>query len=139
MKLLRAFISGALLILSGIALAALAYIFVARVVYPFDLEWMEGGELCHALRIARHAPIYGPPSVDFIPYLYTPLYPALVAALSALTPVGYVVGRLISVAGFLLALGCAFYFIVRESGSRVAAIATIALIAAALRTDRLLV
>ena len=50
-----------------------------RVAYPYDLEWMEGGMLHHALRIQQGQGIYNPPSIDFIPYLYTPLYPALLA------------------------------------------------------------
>ena len=37
--------------------------------------------LHHALRIHDGQGIYVPPSIDFIPYLYTPLYPALLAML----------------------------------------------------------
>ena len=32
------------------------------------------------LRLLQGQPLYGPPSVDFVSYLYTPLYPAVVAA-----------------------------------------------------------
>ena len=53
--------------------------------YPYDLEWMEGGLLQHAQRISDNQGIYVPPSVDFIPYLYTPLYPGLVAFLGGAT------------------------------------------------------
>ena len=56
--------------------ALLVYVFARRFVYPYDLEWMEGGMLAHALRLADGQPLYAPPSVDFIPYLYTPGYPA---------------------------------------------------------------
>jgi len=68
-----------------------------RIAYPYDLEWMEGGLLHHAARIADGSGIYVAPSVDFIPYLYTPLYPGLLAAISDITGISYVVGRTISV------------------------------------------
>ncbi len=72
-----------------------------RVAYPYDLEWMEGGMLHHALRIRDGAGIYGPPSIDFIPYLYTPLYPTLLALLSYVVDLGYTVGRVVSIAGLV--------------------------------------
>ena len=51
-----------------------------RLPYPYDLEWMESGMLCHALRLLNGQPIYAPPSVDFIPHLYTPLWSMVVVA-----------------------------------------------------------
>jgi len=60
-------------------LVLLATAIAGRVGYPYDLEWMEGGMLHHALRIKNGEGIYVPPSIDFIPYLYTPLYPSLLA------------------------------------------------------------
>ena len=79
-----------------------------RIAYPYDLEWMEGGLLDHAQRIADGSGIYVTPSVDFIPYLYTPLYPGLLAALSGLVGIGYTVGRIISVLSLLGIAGVAF-------------------------------
>lgn len=61
--------------------------------YAYDLEWMEGGLLHHAQRISDGNGIYVVPSVDFIPYLYTPLYPTLIAVFG----VSYQVGRAISI------------------------------------------
>jgi hypothetical protein len=70
---------------------------------------MEGGLLHHAQRIRDGNGLYVPPSVDFIPYLYTPLYPTLIAlfgisyqvgrALSVLALVGIAVVALLSLAG----------------------------------------
>jgi hypothetical protein len=68
-----------------------------RIGYPYDLEWMEGGMLHHAQRIRDGSGIYVPPSVDFIPYLYTPLYPSLVALFGGWFGVTYTLGRTISV------------------------------------------
>jgi len=77
----------------GMLIAAIA----ARIGYPYDLEWMEGGMLHHALRIRSGEGIYVPPSIDFIPYLYTPLYPALLAMLGGVFGITYQLGRAISV------------------------------------------
>ena len=82
-------------------LGLLTQAIAGRITYPYDLEWMEGGLLHHALRIQRGEGIYVPPSVDFIPYLYTPLYPGLLALIGQVAGLGYTLGRTISV----LALG----------------------------------
>ena len=82
-------------------LALLAVAVGARFAYPYDLEWMEGGMLHHAQRIADGEGIYGPPSIDFIPYLYTPLYPGILAVLGSLFGIGYQLGRLISILALL--------------------------------------
>jgi hypothetical protein len=74
---------------------------VARIGYPYDLEWMEGGMLHHALRIRAGEGIYVPPSVDFVPYLYTPLYPAILGMLGGVFGLSYKIGRLVSVLSLL--------------------------------------
>jgi hypothetical protein len=83
----------------GLVLQAIA----GRVGYPYDLEWMEGGLLHHALRIRHGDGLYVAPNVDFIPYLYTPLYPTLLALFGGLFggPFGpsYQLGRAISIGG----------------------------------------
>ena len=82
-------------------LILLATAIAGRVGYPYDLEWMEGGLLHHAQRLAAGRGIYGPPSVDFIPYLYTPLYPALLALLGKVFGLTYKLGRMISILSLL--------------------------------------
>jgi hypothetical protein len=112
-------------------LGLLAYVLLRRVGYPFDLEWMEGGMLVHSWRLLQGLPLYGPPSVDFVSYLYTPLYPAVVAALGKVFGLHYVVGRLVSIAslGVVMTLG---YRAARREGAPVAlALAPAALLAAA--------
>ncbi len=127
MKPLRALTVG----VAALATLAMLYAFARRVGYPYDLEWMEGGMLCHALRISQGVSLYGPPSVDFVPFLYTPLYPWLVAGLGKLFGVGYLVGRLLSLFGFFGAMVLGYVFARREGGSRPAAFAALAMPAAA--------
>ena len=92
----------ALLAVPGLVqLGLLLYAVGGRFLYPYDLEWMEGGLLTHAARLAEGENIYPPPSIDFIPYLYTPLYPALVALLGQVAGIGYQVARAISIVSML--------------------------------------
>jgi len=88
--------------LPGVALTwVLLYTVFARLGYPYDLEWMEGGLLTHAARISEGRGIYVAPSVEFVPYLYTPLYPGLLAALGQMVGVTYQLGRTISILSML--------------------------------------
>ena len=80
---------------------------VARIGYPYDLEWMEGGMLHHALRIRLGLGIYVAPNVDFIPYLYTPLYPTLLALFGGPFGVSYALGRAVSILGLFGIAGTA--------------------------------
>mgnify|MGYP000072392403 CR=1 FL=1 len=110
------------------ALGALGWVVARRIAYPYDLEWMEGGMLCHALRLLHGQPIYVAPSVDFIPHLYTPLYPLVLAALGKLTgDVGYLAARAVSFTAFVAALLLAGAWAYREGGSRAAALCAMAL------------
>ncbi|HET9621760.1 MAG TPA: hypothetical protein VFP84_10355 [Kofleriaceae bacterium] len=78
-------------------LSLLLHALAGRIDYPYDLEWMEGGLLHHAERIRLGHGIYVPPNVDFIPYLYTPLYPTILAMLGKPLGISYAVGRTLSV------------------------------------------
>ena len=124
MKLARA----VALALAAWFVALLCYAFARRFAYPYDLEWMEGGMLAHALRLADGQPIYAPPSVDFIPYLYTPGYPALVFILGKVVGIGYGLGRFVSLAGFFTVAVLGYVYARREGGSRAAAACAIAII-----------
>ncbi|HEY0987110.1 MAG TPA: hypothetical protein VGD80_08665, partial [Kofleriaceae bacterium] len=95
----------------GLLIEAIA----GRIAYPYDLEWMEGGLLQHALRIRQGQGIYMPPSVDFIPYLYTPLYPTLLALFGGPFGISYLLGRIISILGLL---GIAATALVSIGGAR---------------------
>lgn len=128
--------AGKILRAVALALAAwfivlLCYVFARRFVYPYDLEWMEGGMLDHALRLAEGQPIYGPPSVDFIPYLYTPGYPFAVFVLGKLFGIGYALGRFVSLLGFFAVVVLGYVYARREGGSRAAAACAVAIIFAA--------
>ncbi len=105
-------------VIATLGIGVFLWVSLRRIRYPLDLEWMESGMLCHALRIFQGQGIYVPPSVDFIPHLYTPLYPTLVALVGKLSgDVTYFAARLVSLASFLGALAVGVLWIRRESGS----------------------
>jgi hypothetical protein len=88
-----------------------------RVAYPYDLEWMEGGMLHHAARMADGSGIYVEPSVDFIPYLYTPLYPSLLALGEPIVGINYVAARAWSVLALLAIAALAWWALARRAPS----------------------
>ena len=92
------------IVLSTWIFVVLARVFLLRLTYPLDLEWMEGGVLTHALRLGRGQPLYAEPSVDFVSFLYTPLYPAVLGVLSKVFGLSYLLGRTVSILAFSGAL-----------------------------------
>jgi hypothetical protein len=96
------------ILLSTWIFVILGRIFLLRLSYPLDLEWMEGGILTHALRLGRGEPLYAEPSVDFVSFPYTPLYPAVLWMLSKMFGLSYVLGRGVSI----LAISGALVFLV---------------------------
>jgi len=80
-----------------------ARLFAGRATFPLDLEWMEGGRTSARAADCAGKGIYVAPSLDFIPFLYTPLYPALIAALSFILR-SVLAGRLVSILAFAVAL-----------------------------------
>lgn len=114
------------------AIFALAYVSFKRIRYPYDLEWMEGGSLLHVARVLDGAPLYTPPSLEWTPYIYTPLYWYVSAAFAKFMGLGLFAPRLVS----LLASGVsllAIYACVRRDGSRLSAFLASALFAATFR------
>ena len=121
----------ALLLVGAAHVVLFLYVIARRFAYPFDLEWMEGGMLLHAKRIAEGQPIYAPPSVDFVPYLYTPLYPAIVALFGKLLGIGYALGRFVSLASLAAAIVLGYRAARRAAApAAIAAAAMIAVLAA---------
>ena len=94
----------------GVELLAFAWavvllvVFAWRLGFPLELEWMEGGMLHQAHRIQHGLSPYPPPSPEFVPFLYTPLYSVVLAVLGFVMPLGFVLGRLVSIAAWVVTM-----------------------------------
>jgi len=102
-KLIRgavALTSMAALALATVHVVQLLQIFGSRFSYPFDIEWMEGGQLYTGWRVLHGLPIYGDCSDGFIPFAYPPMHPWVLAAAGAVFGLDYPVARLVSIVAF---------------------------------------
>jgi 4-amino-4-deoxy-L-arabinose transferase-like glycosyltransferase len=96
--------------------AAFVIVAVARLPYPFELEWLEGLVLEHVHRVLAGQPIYVAPSLDFVPLNYTPLYYFVSAAFAAVLGQGFVALRLVSLLSSLGLLAMIASLVRRETG-----------------------
>jgi hypothetical protein len=103
-------------VVASVGLVALhVELWLARVGYAYDLEWMEGGVLAHAWRLQRGLPLFVDPSPDFVPFIYPPGYPALLAALGSVFGLGPALGRTVSLVGFAAAAAGAAFLVARTT------------------------
>lgn len=126
-------------LLAGLALAGLAlWLFLAwwQVVYPLELFGHEGAIVDHVRRLLDGQPLYGPPELEFVPFLYTPGYYLVCAAFAWAGDLAFVVPRGVSMAATLGAMACLALLVRRLSGSWVwSAVAVGALALAASRVE----
>ena len=106
-----------------------------RIRYPFELEWMEGACVDHVLRVLSGEKLYVSPSLDFVPFMYTPLYFYVSAAVSSIIGAGFFSLRLVSFVSSLGSLFLIFLFVKKETGSRFWGILSSCLFAATFRAS----
>lgn len=111
-------------------IALVLLIAVARLDYPYELEWMEGGVLEHVARLRAGEPIYVEPGFRFVPFIYPPLYYYVCVLLSPVMPPGFFGPRLVSLAASVGCMALVFLFVRRETGGRLAGLCAAALYAA---------
>lgn len=96
---------GQALLIIGASLYLVVYLVIAmtRLSYPFELEWMEGGSVVHVQRLLDGQSLYVAPSLNFIPFIYSPLYFHVSSLFAHVTGNGFLPLRLVS---FLSSIGC---------------------------------
>jgi hypothetical protein len=114
------------------AVPLVIYLWVAlhRVGYLYELDWMEGGSVGLAARVAGGHSLYVAPSLEFVGWTYTPLYYWVSAALGKVIGVGFLALRLVSFTASLAAMATLSWIVVRETGERVAGLVAAGLFAA---------
>jgi 4-amino-4-deoxy-L-arabinose transferase-like glycosyltransferase len=126
MRGVRVALIAAAALLVGITVYAVA----GRLTYPFELEWMEGEMAVHVMRLLRGEPLYGEPTIAFVPFGYPPLYYYVALLLAWLAGPGLLPLRLVSIAATVVTMLTIGAIVRRESGW-VAAIASSAAFAGA--------
>jgi len=111
--------------LAGAALLFVSfYAFIAarRAGYPFELEWIEGGSLAQVRRILHGQPLYVAPSLEFVPFNYTPLYFYVSSWAARAWGDGFLSLRLVSILASVACMVLLFTYVLRETRSRFAAL-----------------
>src|SRR5580704_4656387 len=128
---------GALRVLVGAAAAAavLLYLVIAlsHLRYPFEIEWMEGGMVDAVRRVASGQKLYVKPTMDYVPFIYGPLWFYVAAGFAKVLGVGFFSARLVSVLASIGIMGYVARFVRREGGGRLAALLAVGLYAATYR------
>jgi hypothetical protein len=126
----KAWVSISLGAVALVPIAAFLSAAIGRIRHPFELEWMEGGVVDHIRVVLSGRTLYPEPSIDFVPYLYTPLYYYVSSVVTKIVGLGFFAPRLVSVLAIVACFAVAADWVRRETGHLVAGIATAGLLAA---------
>lgn len=120
---------------ASIPIAVYLWIALHRVSYPYELDWMEGGSVELAARVAAGHSLYVAPSLAFVGWTYTPLYYVVAAAVAKVIGIGFLALRLVSLAASVAAMVLLGLVVVRETGDRLAGLLAAGVFAAAFRVS----
>jgi hypothetical protein len=122
-------------LLAGATAFVACYLAVAfaRFRYPYQLEWLEGGVLQHVARVVHGQPLYGPPSLTFTPYIYTPLYYVVSAGASWVLGLHLSTLRLVSIGASIVSLVAVYRLVWLETRDRWAGLVAAGVLAATFR------
>jgi 4-amino-4-deoxy-L-arabinose transferase-like glycosyltransferase len=126
---------------SGVVLIAIVFIamfFITalpRLLYPYDLDFLEDSMLMESLRIAQGQPVYVPPNADFNPHVYMPLFFWIGAVLFKIGGASLVLLRMISFGSTLATTILIYWIALRESRLKWIALACAGLFLAGYRIN----
>jgi len=105
----------------GVACLFAAMYFVTalpRILYPYDLDFIEDSMLMQALRFAQGQSVYFQPSIEFVPHVYMPLYTWLGGLIFRVTGPGFWPLRLLSFTATLVTTMLVYLIAYREGKTR---------------------
>jgi hypothetical protein len=103
-----------LLPVMGFAVSFL-YIAIASMPFPFLLEWMEGQSIDVVQRILEGKPLYGAPTLEYVPLIYPPYYFYVTAFVTLITGGDFLPARLVSTLATLGVCAVIYYWLRREN------------------------
>lgn len=120
----------------SLVLVALSYILVyvifafLRMQYPFELEWLESGSLDQLKRLLSGQKLYVAPSLDYVPFIYTPLFYWISALFGLVMGPSFAPLRLVSLLASVGCFGLIFLFVKKETANTWLAVMSAGLFAA---------
>jgi 4-amino-4-deoxy-L-arabinose transferase-like glycosyltransferase len=120
----------ALAVILAAPIAAYLWVAAHRLGYAYELDWMEGGSVALAARVASGHSIYAAPSLAFVGWTYPPLYYWVAAAVAKVVGIGFLALRLVSVAGSIAVMAVLALMAGRETRDRLAGLVAAGLFAA---------
>ena len=91
---------------------------ITRVVYPYDLDFIEDSMLMQSIRIANGQPVFVAPNADFMPHVYMPLYTFIGGMLIKAIGTSFLPLRLLSLGATLVTAILIFLIAQRETQER---------------------
>ena len=103
----------------------LAFIYVAlfSLNYPFGMEWLEGHVMEMVVRSAKNQPIYMAPTLEYVPFIYTPFYYHVAAIFTKFLGLDFIAGRSVSILSTLGITAVLFSWVRALGGTRGAGLA----------------
>jgi hypothetical protein len=124
MKAVRRLLELLVCAFAGYAVAVYAWLAAQRVVYPVEVDFIEGVMLDHVARVAAGQPLYVEPSLHYIPLAYMPLFTVASAGVALLSGgPSFFAMRIVSLVASLLLTGLLAWIVWRETGRLVFAAA----------------
>jgi hypothetical protein len=124
------FLRALLAILSVTLILLFVITALKRLHYPSEYDWIEDGMLASVRHIAAGLPLYQAPTVYFTPYLYTPVYLYVAAAVAKVMGLGYPALRVLSIVSTLGCFAVIYRLVFSEVRRHLAALAAAGLFAA---------
>jgi 4-amino-4-deoxy-L-arabinose transferase-like glycosyltransferase len=112
----------ALLFLAIVSLLSFILVALIRMSFPYEAEWIEEGVLVHVERVLHGLPVYVEPSLEYVPFVYTPLFYYLSALASKIIGGGFAPLRLVSILATLGTFTLIFFFVKKETKDNFSAI-----------------
>ncbi len=118
---------------AGAFLATYVAIAIARMRYPYEIEWIEGGVVDEIRRAFTGHSLYGRPSLHYTPNIYTPLYYYVSGVALKIFGGGFFAPRLVSFLASLAAFACVAALVRIETRDNLVAFVSACLFAACFR------
>ena len=112
------FLQSGVVLIAIIFIALFFYTALPRLLYPYDLDFIEDSMLMESLQFAQGQPVYVPPNADFNPHVYMPLFFWLGALLFKIGGPSLPLLRSISFGATLLTTLLIYWISVHEAKAR---------------------